>query len=400
MRLSNQDEGNQKNHAQKEDVSVDGVPTKLEPPTLAQRLRHRVRSCLDRVLPGLAVPTAVLVGGGIFAGTTYAVVQHVNHLIATAAVDANPTVWIETARTQAYDACYFGCIDCGDPNFAYNACAMTARGNVTGVVCDGNVMWNWAERYPAPCLAAVGEIYKEMALAGVKKHYRNQLAIIVVTFVAGVLGGWATYKIWRRLTRRRRERHENSRRYAQSWPASWHAYHDNDNTTTTTTPRASRRRVTRTKKLFAFTWLAALLGRGANAYACTGYDPAAGLYFASANGTVSGLIYGWFSNCYDYSCDCIASCSGSSSSSGCSITCSTCTTTDKTPADYVNATLPRIQACGFQVVDHVNSNVSVRVANGGIESNWWVKIAVNGYNVTIPTETDESVLCLHSIGNM
>jgi len=111
-----------------------------EAPTLREWTRHR----LDRLLPRLAAPMGLLVGGGLFAGTTYALVARVQWLVATATVSSDPNLWMQEARTKAYDVCYHGCDDdCNDPDYAWNACARTALANVTGVVCDGARMWNW-----------------------------------------------------------------------------------------------------------------------------------------------------------------------------------------------------------------------------------------------------------------
>jgi len=115
-----------------------------EAPTLREWVRHK----LDRILPRLAVPMGLLVGGGIFAGTTYALVVRVQWLMATATVSSDPNVWMQEARTKAYDVCYFSCTDnCNDVNYAWNACARTALANVTGIQCDGAKMWNWV-RFP------------------------------------------------------------------------------------------------------------------------------------------------------------------------------------------------------------------------------------------------------------
>jgi len=90
-------------------------------------------------------------------------------------VSSDPKVWMDQARTHAYEACYIGCHNCDDPRFAAAACARTAQAvNVSGVfTCDGSRMWNWKDRYPLACLQAVGEFYKVEALAALKQTYRN-----------------------------------------------------------------------------------------------------------------------------------------------------------------------------------------------------------------------------------
>jgi hypothetical protein len=83
--------------------------------------------------------------------------------------------------------------------------------------------------------------------------------------------------------------------------------------------------------------------------------------------------------------------------------CSTKTTVTREPRQYVQDLVPMVTACGFDMVDgegleSVPEDVRLRVANPGIEKNWWVKISVNGYNVTNAEETDERVWCLWRLG--
>jgi hypothetical protein len=49
-------------------------------------------------------------------------------------------------------------------------------------------------------------------------------------------------------------------------------------------------------------------------------------------------------------------------------------------------------------MESVLEDVRLRVANPGIERNWWVRVSGNGYNVTRPEETDERVRCLGGLG--
>src|SRR5208282_3450741 len=93
----------------------------------------RARSSAESLLPNLRILFALLIGATIPAFTTFALVRHVQNEIANAQVSPDPEVWMQTARTQAYEPCYDGCDDCDGPDWAYNACAMTARANVTGV---------------------------------------------------------------------------------------------------------------------------------------------------------------------------------------------------------------------------------------------------------------------------
>jgi hypothetical protein len=134
------------------------------------------------------------------------------------------------------------------------------------------------------------------------------------------------------------------------------------------------------------------------AYPCTGYNPIADRYFINANKTLYGVVHGWFSGCYDYTCNCALSCwSMGSSPPMCTTTCSTCTASYAAPMEYVNAAFGHVKACGFESVDAVDGEVNMRVANPLIEKNWWVKISVNKFNLT--DVTDPSIFCLHDFAN-
>lgn len=349
------------------------------------------------LVPKLQLPVAVLVGASITALTTFALVRHVQHEIANAQVSSDPKRWMDTARNQAYDACYYGCDDCGDTNWAYNACKMTARANVTGVICDGNVMWNWVERYPIECLQAVGEFYRADSLRKLKQTYRNQLAVIILTTLAGIIGAVLTYKIWS-YTRARYQARSRSRTSRPLYEINAHV----SNPPPYSPPRMRGGGRSAGRLALLTTAFASAIGRG-RAWACTGYDPKADQYFINANKTLSGVVHGWFSDCYNYKCNCVTKCtnSGSGSNGGssksCSTTCAKCIATSRTPIDYVNATLGHITSCGFELVGGVDVDVNVRVANPLIERNWWVMISVNKFNVT--DVTDPSVFCLHDFPN-
>ena len=301
-----------------------------------------------------------------------------------------------------------GCFDCDNTKYAYEACAKTAKANVTGVICDGEKMRNWVDRYPVVCLQAVGEFYKADALAALKQSYRNQLAIIILTVLGGLVGSIITYTIWKRLTQSRRERAKANRIRSQQWPnffdvAPWRTTpekHKGEQATSQKGQKLNR------LKLFFISFFA--LFTKAKSYPCTGHDPTYNQYFVNTNHTIFGVVHGWFSNCHDVT-TCTPSCStdcfgaggvgGTSCSTSCTEICTTTTYSDRAPEAYVNDTLPAVQACGFELQDQVEGDVSVRVANSGIEKNWWVKINVNGFNVTRINVTDEQIWCLWEIGN-
>ena len=97
---------------------------------------------LESLAPKLRLSHALLLGSAITAGTTYALVKHVQHLIANAQVSSDPAVWIQKARDDGYGACCNGCDDCHDVSFAYNACEKTSRAIVPGINCNGTSKWN------------------------------------------------------------------------------------------------------------------------------------------------------------------------------------------------------------------------------------------------------------------
>jgi hypothetical protein len=337
------------------------------------------------------LPLALLIGAGITASTTYALVKHVQHLLANASVDSSPATWSSAARTQVYDPCYLGCAsDCADPKYAWKACQRTV--NLPGN-CDSNKIWNWADRYPDSCLSAMGDVLRAEALTRLKQSYRNQLAVVILTVLAGVIGGSVTYCLVRNWAKKRDK--QAAARTALPPPYC----------KAVGTRGGGRGRWTRLKVALAAS-VAALSAPGkVQAYPCTGHDPAAAQFFVGPNGTVGGVARGWWSNCYDET-HCFPVCSSSCDGEGrcsqsCWSNCYTTTYTDKAPAHYVWDVARRIKGCGFLLVDGPAGESTagrVRVANAKIEKDWWVSIAVNGYNVTRPDETDEMVLCLHAIG--
>lgn len=207
---------------------------------------------------------------------------------------------------------------------------------------------------------------------------------------------------------RRKARAERLRELAQAWPGFWDAapWKKRREGDEMEMRRGSRHKDSGRIK-FLFVSFSVLFSK-ANAYACTGYDPNYNQYFMNTNHTLFGVVHGWFSNCYDVTqCTsvCTTSCSGSgtsrrsSRSTSCTESCWTVTYSNKVPRGFVKDILPMVEACGFVLVDAVEGDVTMRVANAGIERNWWVKIGMNGYNVTSIADTDEMIWCLYDIGN-
>ncbi|KAK4183241.1 hypothetical protein QBC35DRAFT_119946 [Podospora australis] len=437
--------------------------------------------------PKLALPIALIVGGAIIGGGTYGVVAYVQNLVENATVDGDEAKWLQAARTQAYDACYLGCNDCNDPEYAWKACQTTAKAVVKGINCDANKMWNWAaaDRYPRPCLKAVGVILMGDALERLKADYRKRFAIITVTVLGGLAVGVLVYFLIRKFTKTKSQftaaqQHSPISSAPPSWsitrPATWKTkpskkekvhkeksssdhYHGGGGSTIPTaytdsytpasmplaghssrsssrssrsssrprspspvSPVAERASLSRRSSSSSsnassrggsssprvstvVTGLVAL-SPTVSAYACTGRDAAWTQHFVSTNGTISGAVHGWFSECRDKK-TCRDSCSNSctTNSSGvrkcskkCTQHCTTDTVTDRIPKSYVDAVMPKVQHCGFKLVDAVPHAVGTRVANAAIEKNLWVRISVSGYNVTKSGETDEGVVCLHGLG--
>jgi hypothetical protein len=389
-------------------------------------------------LSRLALPLGLLVFGAITGGTTYAVIARVNNLIANASVDGDIEKWKQTARTTAYDACYLGCNGCNDPSYAYNACQLTARAVVKGVICDGNKMWNWAaaDRYPEACLAAVGQLLMGDQLDRVKQGYRNQLALITLTVLGGILGGVIAYFLWRRLTMSKAARNGHKSSKSSSWSVlrskTWKKTKPTNPPTRRTTsssssssssrpPSSPSRSQTRLSTIATASVVSvASLASGASAYACTGHAPAQTTYFTSTNSTnptISGAVHGWLSDCRDRKvCTrqrCTSSCTTGSNgrqscTKKCTEQCSTETDVVRMAGEYVDAVVSRVRGCGFEVVNAADRSpggsswgpggMMERVGNARLEKDWWVTVEVSGFNVTRQGETDERVWCLWRIG--
>jgi hypothetical protein len=378
---------NDKTESLHPDLQKVDAGTLLPPPTP----RTASSTHLTAFVPNLRLPAALLVGACITAGTTFALVKHVQHLIANAAVNADPETWLQKARTDGYEACYNGCNDCHDINWSYNACQLTVQAQAEGVNCSGLLMWNWVDRYPTVCLQALGVIYKAQALKDLKQSYRNQLSIIILTVLAGVLGAWIVYrKIWPRFL---------PIKSPASWPAPPSYYQS-----TAARPRSKPKSKRRHRQWPAFwrTAASASMIPTARAYACWGYSPKSNQYFTNPTTNISGVIHGWTSDCYTQTEQCGQSCSGGDPTTGAGQTCTTtyCTYVyeNASPSYYVNYAAGRVSACGFQLVDNVPQEVSLlRVGNPLLERNWRVRVSVSQYNIS--DATDPSVWCLYDFGN-
>lgn len=241
-------------------------------------------------------------------------------------------------------------------------------------MCDASKIWFWAERYPIPCLEAVGEIYKADALWWTK-FWLRALYIFVPLF--GLLVYLATsFTIeWVREVKRR--------------PRAM-------------APRGGIGIRTPLLQHVAVAVLAlAFLSTPAAAYPCPNYYPPYNRPFTNVNGTLYGVIHGWLSDCYDETYTCGKSCTTSPADG--QVTCSPISCTrpqpDMLPADFVDRAAWRVEKCGFRLVDAVPGVVDKRVPNPRIEGALWVKIAVSAFNSTdVDGERlDEGVRCLYEM---
>ncbi|KFY22679.1 hypothetical protein V493_06414 [Pseudogymnoascus sp. VKM F-4281 (FW-2241)] len=344
------------------------------------RTTHRARP--DRGLKKLSIFLAILIGCAITAGTTYALARDIQRGIAN-------------SSGAVYDACYYGCNGCKNPRYDYVACAKTAEVNITGVICDGNIMWNWKDRYPVACLEAMADIYKRSMFRNAKREHLQRLAILVLIVLAGIVGGAITQGVfWYWVKAHRKKKAIKARQKSVGWPrakpydqppppplTTWESNtalsSKTPKTGLTSSPKTSNktaRRSLRWGKLSVAT-LAALPGRVA-AFPCIDFDPSVNQYFVDANRTTFGVVRGWISNCRRTKCS---------------------TYSNVSPQEYVDNILPSVIDCGFELADAVEGNTNLRIANALIELEWRVEIGVNGYNLSSSTETDESIQCLHDI---
>ncbi|KAH9906856.1 hypothetical protein F4778DRAFT_800817 [Xylariomycetidae sp. FL2044] len=382
-------------------------PPPSPPPAYFPSRRERLRYHINKILPKCGLPLALMVGIAITTSTTWALATWVQRLVDNARIPADPQRWMQEARAKDWDPCYQGCDDCDDPSYAWDACVRTAL--VGAVDCDARNTWNWADRYPEACLLGRGAQYRERALEDLRQSYRDRLAIILLTVLAGVLGGCAVYALWKRATAGNRARAEG---VAQSWPG-WRANRIRAKLRPHRVHGHSHGHGQRIKGFFAAAVLA-LCGtrKGAAAAAAHATWPCVvgpgslyDAYFTNGNRTISVSVHGWLSECQHVT-TCEPVCSPACSQFGCATVCDPVCTQHREvrrrPQEYVDAAAVRVRQCGFE--DLVDADASLaqqahlRVANPGIERHWWVKISVNAYNVTDPRDTDPMVRCLHDIG--
>ncbi|KAI1431572.1 hypothetical protein GGR50DRAFT_678727 [Xylaria sp. CBS 124048] len=364
--------------------------------------RHHWSDFLDRKIPGLALPVAVLVSCIVTAGLTAGLAVGVTSLVRNAKVAQDPETWRNKIRSEYYDPCYYGCGDCGDPSYSYRACLKTAsiQSGDPNITCDAREMWYWADRYPFACLNSLVEPMRNKALADLKETHKHLYALVILVVLAGAISGLLVYHYWRKRTAKMRER-ARARIQATSWPGQRHSHN------------RGTHRPNRIKR--AILVILPLFSRKASAEPCTNIDPTADRYLTNNNETIFVRVHGWFSDCnYSSNCQGQESCNGLSCPVNTIIHCGmkrllgepcvvsdtlVCASSTSTPDDFVNDMVPAMAACDFHLTRKFFPNPKLRLPNPGFEKNWFVKVSVNGFNVTDPGKVDPEIMCLHSIGD-
>ncbi|KAH7312794.1 hypothetical protein BKA65DRAFT_516676 [Rhexocercosporidium sp. MPI-PUGE-AT-0058] len=308
-------------------------------------------------------------------------------IIASVHVSSDPTYWMERARNEAYGICYDGCYDCLNPSVIETACRLTAIVEVPGVICDFSQIWTWdgASKYPEKCLVAVGDIYKEDALAWKRFWYKP---LYLLAFSAAAWIGFNSFHLSRGVLDKYR---------AFEYPPRYQRIE-----TPSPGPLISTRKSSNVKiPLLATAIVLLALPSPVLGYTCTS-QPAYNALFSNADDTIYGVIHGWLSSCYEESYSCGETCtsSGSLGDRSCDTIYCGQERTAKAPRHYVNQAAERVVDCGFRMVDFVPGVVDRRIPNPRIEGKLWVKLAVNRFNGTDSggeSRVDEMVKCLYDI---
>lgn len=382
---------------------------------------------------------------GIAGAILYLIIYPVERVSAQNAAKPHSASWSQDARKRAYEPCYNGCAGSVDRECAFHACETTAnvKVNVTGVICDGNQMWNWQDRYPDACLEALGGIYKAEAEERLFRSVAWRASLIALPIVVGLivfaLLCWRCIRYYKR-------------KYAT--PASTipltpitsglnSGTHVTTSSTiagvTTTTgsriragtpappaylnvgsppPRYKRPGSQGTsqgnsigksgesnstfRQIPAILGIAALFGRASATGGLICKDNVTIRHFTNANRTIFGDVRGWLaSECSEYPCRCRdVKCPPSQGRivkpSKCEQKCDKCTRYTTGSLEFVDRIKPKVGLCEFEFIHGSVGEAPWRVANAMIEKNWLVTISLNTFNVS--GETDGQVRCLHAIG--
>ncbi|KAK3374584.1 hypothetical protein B0H63DRAFT_548822 [Podospora didyma] len=323
----------------------------------------------NTILPKLGLPLAIILGIALTAGTTYLVARHVIKLRAKATVDSNPATWKLKARQRVYDACYPGC-----------------NGDILadGVECSANKIWNWAERYPDICLAALGETYRVKDLEEERRKPLGRIALVILTVLVGVLDGSAVSWGWKRATARCARYEEATRERARQWPrmrdaAPWRITRRSRNPSNT----ASTSKRAKLKTLLAGL-LASSRGAHAGEYFCNM------VLLTNANETITAAVHGWTSVCVNWqecwtvpSWECDPLWNPLKDREQCQWynreKCEWHWKVKSSPKDRVDGIMGSVKACGFHEVDTLKVPAKLRVAHPGIEKHSFVTIKAYQY---------------------
>jgi hypothetical protein len=320
---------------------------------------------------------------GTIVGIMLGVWQHVKYLTDHAESDTRGlNTFRELRAYKVYGQCYDGCgEDSRDLICSFNACQKT-KVKANGTICDGNVIWTWAHRYPSECLIPVGGQFKEEVLKDLKNSYKLFYALAPLAVLAGLLVAFLGLKIWPCSSKRSSAqpsdaapeaglRTDRGRRWSFSRSFSWFS-------------------------IIALVYLATPI----KAFPCWGKSNGFDQFFTNKRG-ISGTIHGWTSDCITQSYACEQNCTWKTGRHGSrNRTCmeGQCNKSVEIlkPKDYVNIVLERVEDCGFHKANY-DPFSRIRIANPLLEMNKFVTIEVNQLNVS--GVTDPSVECLWNIGN-
>jgi hypothetical protein len=181
----------------KQDEEAQTLPEDPAPPGARSSLKSWIASkyagLWDTKFPSLF---SIFIGCAIIAGSTYGVSRNIQRDIDERCDKINskdPQIYIEIARNQFYDVCYSGCKFCDSEKYNQRACARTAKLNVPGVICDGNLLRNSEDRYPAACLEAMAESYKGDLFRQAKNNANAQYLFVIFFVLAGFVGWGISY---------------------------------------------------------------------------------------------------------------------------------------------------------------------------------------------------------------
>ncbi|KAF8860086.1 hypothetical protein BDZ45DRAFT_328116 [Acephala macrosclerotiorum] len=298
---------------------------------------------------------------------TVAWILFVKHLVSTAKVSQDDYYWIDKAY-QSYDLCYKGCTDCLYVDVIADACQRTSLG-VPGTICEASKIWYWEDRYPAPCLSTLGDIYKDEALASKRFYLKFWYILTPVFAILAYLVAFGLFSTCSFECPRPRARQRGVRGNGQS-----------------------------RQPLLAVAVVSILaLSSTASAFPCINHYPAYDRPFSNVDNTLYGTIHGWLSSCHWEEYECGETCTTSSNDGRKSCSPKWCAEerAHAGPIELVNGASKYVERCGFRMVDWVPGVVGMRVPNPAIEKKLWVRVSVSRFNGSEGLEA--MVGCLYDI---